>query len=87
MENSSEISSELSSCEQKKERVPSIHLSQFLMEEHARAIATEEAPKIFTVAQTLKDPFILAHIKPDYGSLGEFMKDASLRKDFFNQKK
>lgn len=86
MENSLEGESEYSSLGDVS-HIPSIHLEEFLMEEHARGLSTLEAPKIFTVARTLKDPFIISHIKPDYGSLGEFMVDASLRKDFLSQKK
>ena len=86
MENNSERSLETSS-EHEGPRAPSIHLEEFLMEEHVKGIQNNEHPKIFTVAQTLKDPFILSHIKPDYGSLGEFMVDVSLRKDYLSQKK
>ncbi len=35
----------------------------------------------------MKDEFILAHIKPDYGSLGEFITDINLNADIFKQKK
>lgn len=44
-------------------------------------------PKIFTVAQTLKDPLILNHIKPDYGSLGDFIGDINIGRDLLNNQK
>ena len=43
--------------------------------------------KIFTVAQTLKDPFILNHIKPDYGSLEDFIGDINIGRDLLNNQK
>ena len=86
MENSSDRSS-LSESLPETSRISSIHIEEYLMEEHARRVSGHESPKIFTVAQTLKDPFILSHLKPDYGSLGDFMVDVSLRKDFLTQKK
>ncbi len=44
-------------------------------------------PRIFTVAQTLKDPLILNHIKPDYGSLGDFIGDLNIGRDLLNSQK
>ena len=43
--------------------------------------------KIFTVAQTLKDSFILNHIKPDYGSLEDFIGDINIGRDLLNNQK
>lgn len=44
-------------------------------------------PRIFTVAETLKDPLILNHIKPDYGSLGDFIGDLNIGRDLLNSQK
>jgi hypothetical protein len=33
------------------------------------------------VGKGIKSAYILSHIKPDYGSLGEFMKDVGITKD------
>ncbi len=37
--------------------------------------------QIYTVSKSIKNPQILEHIKPDYGSLGEFMKNVGISKD------
>lgn len=88
MESSS--SSHASNTTEQAHHVPDLHLSSFLKEEHAQSISEHQSyrtPKIFTVAETLKDPTILAHIKPDYGSLAEFIGDVGLSKDLLVQKK
>lgn len=93
MESRSDISS-LSSKRSVDNHIPSIHVDQYLFDEHAKKISSlhesesgKSFPRIFTVAQTLKDPLILNHIKPDYGSLGEFIGDLNIGRDLLNQKK
>lgn len=64
-----------------------------MLDEHAKNLSsingsrTKQHPHIFTVAETLKDPFILKHIKPDYGSLGDFIGDSIINRDLLHQKK
>lgn len=36
---------------------------------------------MFTASKSLKNAYFFSHIKPDYGSLGEFMKDVGISKD------
>ena len=72
--------------------MPHLHLSEFIKDEYAQKLSeqsdkVENKLRIFTVAETLKDPAILAYIKPDYGSLGDFIGDINLSKDLLNQKK
>lgn len=92
MEDRSDISS-ISDISNQPNEIPTINIEEFLLQEHARSLSSIHSnddhsfPKIFTVAQTLKDPLILNHIKPDYGSLGEFVGDLNLSKDLLNQKK
>lgn len=96
MESQSDISS-ISSNQPYEDtnKIPSIHIDQYILDEHAKNISSVHDsmhggrgfPRIFTVAQTLKDPLILNHIKPDYGSLGEFIGDINIGQNLLTQKK
>lgn len=94
MESQSDISSISSQRLDEGNQVPSIHIEQYIGDGNTKHGPAGNGPdqrrglpRIFTVAQTLKDPLILNHIKPDYGSLGEFIGDINIGRDLLNQKK
>lgn len=94
MESQSELSSVSSQRGEEANQVPSINIEQYIGNENSKngkggnqSDQRKGFPRIFTVAQTLKDPLILNHIKPDYGSLGEFIGDLNIGRDLLNQKK
>lgn len=49
--------------------------------------ANSASIQIATVSKVIRNPLILAHIKPDYGSLSEFMTDIGVAKDLLTFKK
>lgn len=65
------------------DRVESINVDSLIWSEPDSFSQQEEMPtfQIYTVSKNIKNPRILEHIKPDYGSLGEFMKNVGISKD------
>ena len=65
------------------DKIEDIQVDSIIWTETDSLSQAEEVPsfQIYTVSKSIKNPKILEHIKPDYGSLGEFMKNVAMSKD------
>lgn len=65
------------------DKIEDIQVDSIIWTESDSLSQVEELPsfQIYTVSKSIKNPKILEHIKPDYGSLGEFMKNVAMSKD------
>jgi hypothetical protein len=67
--------------ERETEKVESMEVDSLIWSEPEEASRQENSFQIYAVSKGLKNPKILENIKPDYGSLGEFMKNVAISKD------
>ena len=65
------------------EKIEDIKVDSLIWTEKDSISQVDEMPsfQIYTVSKSIKNPKILDHIKPDYGSLGQFMKNVGISKD------
>ena len=65
------------------EKIDDVHVDSLIWSEAEAPSIHEDMSsfQIYTVSKSIKNPRILEHIKPDYGSLGDFMKNVGISKD------
>ena len=64
------------------DRIESIRVDSMVWSELESALPEEdESMQLRNATHKIRNAAGIAHIKPDYGSLGEFMKDVGISKD------